>query len=215
MRTNKASLIPALLSGAFLAFAGAITALAGDPVKPAKTGADRPEPAPVASPDVLAFTVKRLDGADQPLADYRGKVVLIVNTASKCGLTPQYKGLEALYQSKKDQGFVVLGFPANNFGNQEPGSDAEITDFCAKNYGVMFPMFSKISVKGEDQHPIYQTLTGLPAPLGGDIRWNFEKFLVDRSGKVIARFDPKTKPDAEALVKQIDEALARPAPGGA
>lgn len=165
------------------------------------------ENAPSASfqPDVLTHTMKRLNGSEESLGAYKGKVILIVNTASKCGLTPQYKGLEALYEAKKDTGFVILGFPANNFMGQEPGTDAEISEFCAKNYGVTFPMFSKISVKGADQHPLYKTLTGLPEPLGGEIKWNFDKFLVDKSGKVVARFGPKTTPDDKDLVAKIDE----------
>lgn len=161
--------------------------------------------AAAAQPDVLGFTMKRLNGSEESLGAYKGKVILIVNTASKCGLTPQYKGLESLYEAKKDAGFVILGFPANNFMGQEPGTDAEISEFCAKNYGVTFPMFSKISVKGADQHPLYKTLTGLPEPLGGEIKWNFDKFLVDKSGKVVARFGPKTAPDDKDLVAKIDE----------
>ncbi|HEY0657043.1 MAG TPA: glutathione peroxidase, partial [Pyrinomonadaceae bacterium] len=144
------------------------------------------------------FTIKDIDGKDVKLDAYRGKVALIVNTASKCGLTPQYEGLQNLYDKYKDQGFVVLGFPANNFMGQEPGTEKEIKDFCNLKYNVDFPMFSKISVKGTDQHPFYTFLTNKQSNPGfeGDITWNFEKFLTDKNGKVIARFSPKTLPDS-------------------
>lgn len=158
--------------------------------------------------DVLTRTMKRLDGQPQDLAEYRGKVILIVNTASKCGLTGQYAGLQKLYEDKQGEGFVVLGFPANNFMGQEPGSNEEIAAFCERNYGVTFPMFSKISVKGDDQDPLYAQLTSLPEPLGGEIRWNFDKFLVDRTGRVVNRFGPRTRPDDAELVAAIDELLA-------
>jgi len=157
---------------------------------------------------VLDFTMPRLEGGEESLETYEGKVLLIVNTASRCGLTPQYEGLESLYESRKDDGLVVLGFPANNFGNQEPGSDEQIAEFCERNYGVSFPMFSKISVKGEDQHPLYKRLTDQPEPIGGPVMWNFQKYLVDRSGRVVAKFDPRTRPDDEALIKAVDAALA-------
>ena len=142
--------------------------------------------------------VRRLDGSDTTLADWRGKVLLIVNTASQCGFTPQYAGLEALYQKYKDRGFAVLGFPCNQFGAQEPGTAADIGAFCEKNYGVSFPMFEKIDVNGPNAHPLYVHLkreaTGI---LGTDgIKWNFTKFLVARDGKVVARFAPTTSPHA-------------------
>lgn len=142
--------------------------------------------------------VRRLDGSDTTLADWRGKVLLIVNTASQCGFTPQYAGLEALYQKYKDRGFAVLGFPCNQFGAQEPGTAADIGAFCEKNYGVSFPMFEKIDVNGPNAHPLYVHLkreaTGI---LGTDgIKWNFTKFLVARDGKVVARFAPTTSPNA-------------------
>ncbi|MBL8745799.1 MAG: glutathione peroxidase [Phycisphaerae bacterium] len=161
-----------------------------------------------AGASVLGFTLNRIDGTPQPLQEYRGKVLLIVNVASQCGLTPQYEGLESLYESKKNDGLVVLGFPANNFGSQEPGTNSEIAAFCSGKFNVTFPMFEKISVKGEDQHPLYRMLASLPEPLGGDPKWNFTKFLVDRSGNVVARYEPKTKPDDAALVAQIDKLLA-------
>ncbi|MEX2217325.1 MAG: glutathione peroxidase [Phycisphaerales bacterium] len=161
--------------------------------------------------------MKRLDGADQNLADYKGKVVVIVNVASRCGYTPQYEALQKLYTEKKDRGLVVLGFPANNFGKQEPGTNAQIAEFCSSKFGVTFPMFEKISVKGEDQHPLYKKLASQPAPVGGDPKWNFTKFVVDRSGKVVARFDAKSKqglePDLLTKIEELlgEDAAARPA----
>lgn len=157
---------------------------------------------------VLDFTLNRIDGTPQSLAEYKGKVVLFVNVASQCGYTPQYEGLEKLYEGKQDQGLVVAGFPANNFGSQEPGSNIEIAEFCSSKFGVSFPLFEKISVKGEDAHPLYKTLAGQPAPIGGEPKWNFTKFLVDRSGKVVARYEPKVRPDDPALMAQIDKLLA-------
>ncbi len=156
------------------------------------------------------FTMKNIDGQDVRLDAYKGKVAMIVNTASKCGLTPQYEGLEALYKKYKDQGFVVLGFPANNFMGQEPGTEKEIKDFCTLKYNVTFPMFAKISVKGTDQHPFYTFLTNKKSNPGfdGDITWNFEKFIADKNGKIIARFPPKTKPDDPKIVEVIESALA-------
>ena len=156
---------------------------------------------------MLAYTMQRLDGSKQDLSEYRGKVVMLVNTASKCGLTPQYEGLEALYDRYRDRGFVVLGFPANNFAGQEPGSDGQIAEFCRTTYSIQFPMFSKISVKGDDMHPLYRALTTLPAPLGGEVQWNFQKYLVDRRGEVVAKFAPQTRPDDPALVAKIDALL--------
>ena len=158
---------------------------------------------------MLDYKMKRLDGSEQSLRDYQGQVLLLVNVASKCGLTPQYDGLEKLYAKYKGKGFAVLGFPANDFMGQEPGTDAQIADFCRSTYGVDFPMFSKITVKGEDKHPLYQELTGMPAPIGGEVAWNFQKYLVDRKGSVVAKFDPRTAPDDPALVAQIEELLAK------
>jgi len=158
---------------------------------------------------VYEFTMKDIEGKDVKLDTYKGKVSLVVNTASKCGLTPQYEGLQALYDKYKDKGFVILGFPANNFMGQEPGTEKEIKDFCTLNYKVSFPMFSKISVKGTDQHPFYTYLTNKESNPGfeGDITWNFEKFLVGKDGKVIARFSPKTKPEDPKIVEAIEAAL--------
>lgn len=169
-------------------------------------------PSPSSPPpekSVYEFTMKDIDGKDVKLDNYKGKVSLIVNTASKCGLTPQYEGLQALYDKYKDKGFVILGFPANNFMGQEPSTEKEIKDFCTLKYNVTFPMFSKISVKGTDQHPFYTYLTNKESNPGfdGDITWNFEKFLVGKDGKVIARFSPKTKPDDPKIAEAIEKAL--------
>lgn len=160
---------------------------------------------------VYDFTMKDIDGKDVKLDAYKGKVALLVNTASKCGYTPQYEGLEKIYAKYKDQGFVVLGFPANNFGGQEPGSNEEIKKFCTLRYKVSFPMFAKISVKGEDQHPLYKYLTNADTnpQFAGDIKWNFNKFLVDKTGNVIARFDSKATPESEAVMSAIEKALAQ------
>jgi glutathione peroxidase len=158
---------------------------------------------------VLDFTLNSLDGKPAPLTEYRGKVILLVNVASKCGYTPQYTGLEKIYEKYKDQGFVILGFPANNFGGQEPGSNEEIKTFCSSKYQVTFPMYSKVSVKGADSTPLYQFLTDKqtnPAT-GGEIKWNFTKFLVDRNGKVIARFEPAITPESADVTGAIEKAL--------
>ncbi len=157
---------------------------------------------------IYDFTMKSIDGKSTPLKQYKGKVVLVVNVASKCGLTPQYKALEATYRKYKDRGFVVIGFPANQFLGQEPGTDAEIKAFCTEKYGVTFPMFSKIVVKGKGIHPLYEWLVGSTANKK-DIEWNFAKFVIGQDGKVIARFDPRTKPDAKKLVATIERALAK------
>jgi glutathione peroxidase len=166
------------------------------------------------SPHVLHYEMERLTGGMENLADYQGKVVLIVNTASKCGLTPQYEGLEALYEAKKDEGFVILGFPANNFSNQEPGTNEEIAEFCKATYDVKFPMFAKISVKGDDMHPLYEQLTSQPEPIGGEVQWNFQKYLVDKDGNVVAKFEPRVKPDDARLLEMIDGLLASEAGAG-
>lgn len=156
---------------------------------------------------VLGFTMNQIDGTPRNLSDFSGQVLLIVNVASQCGYTPQYAGLESLFEAKKEQGFAVLGFPANNFGSQEPGTNEEIATFCTSKFGVSFPMFEKIDVSGEKQHPLYKRLSSQPAPIGGDPKWNFTKFLIDRSGKVVARYESKIKPDDAALVAKIDELL--------
>src|ERR1700751_1801727 len=155
------------------------------------------------------FPLKRIDGKAESLASYKGKVLLIVNVASKCGFTPQYEGLEALYEKYKDKGLVVLGLPANNFMNQEPGTNEEIGAFCKSKFGVTFPMFSKISVKGSDKAPLYQFLTDPKAnpKTGGEIPWNFTKYLVDRDGRVLARFDAPVEPESKELTSAIEAAL--------
>ena len=159
----------------------------------------------------LSITVKSLAGEDVNLASYQGNVVMIVNTASKCGLTPQYEKLQALHEKYHAQGLRILGFPANNFAGQEPGSNEQIAAFCQTNYGVAFDMFAKVSVKGDDQTPLYAYLTSeqTNGQFAGDITWNFEKFLIDKSGNVIARFDPKVTPDDPQVVEAIEAALAQ------
>ena len=156
------------------------------------------------------FTMNRISGEAVELSEFKGKVLLIVNTASKCGFTGQYEGLQKLYDEFKDSGFVVLGFPANNFLKQEPGSNAEIQAFCKINYGVTFPMFEKISVKGSDQHPLYKYLTSkkIHPEYGGKISWNFNKFLISRDGNVIGRFGSRTKPQDAKVVAAVEKALA-------
>lgn len=163
----------------------------------------------LAASSIYDFTLNSIGGQPVPLASYKGKVALVVNVASKCGYTPQYKGLEALYKKYKDKGFVILGFPANNFGGQEPGTNAEIQTFCSRTYSVTFPMFSKISVKGSDQAPLYQYLTDKSAnpETGGEIGWNFTKFLVDRNGKIVARFDSGVEPESSDVTKAIEAVL--------
>lgn len=150
------------------------------------------------------------DAANQEtsLNAYKGKVLLLVNLASKCGLTPQYQALEALYKKHKDENFIILGFPCNDFGGQEPGSIEEIQKFCKAEYDVTFPVMNKISVKGEKQHPLYAALTGKDGAFPGDVRWNFGKFLIGKDGKAIARFEPTTKPESEELTRAVDKAIA-------
>ncbi len=157
---------------------------------------------------VYPFTLNSIDGKPAPLAEYKGKVVLLVNVASQCGYTPQYSALESIYEKYKDQGFVILGFPANNFGAQEPGTNQEIKTFCTRKYSVTFPMYAKISVKGADQAPLYGYLTKeTGAGIAGDIKWNFTKFLVDRDGKVVQRFEPAVTPDSKEMTAAIEKLL--------
>ncbi len=156
---------------------------------------------------LLKIPVTDIDGRERKLDEFKGKVILIVNVASKCGYTSQYEGLEKLYQQYEGKGLVVTGFPCNQFLGQEPGSNAEIKAFCRARYGVSFPMFAKLDVKGSEQHPLFAALTGDRSPLPGKISWNFNKFLLDRSGKLVARFGSSTKPSSEKLVKAIEEAL--------
>ena len=158
---------------------------------------------------IYDFTVKDIDGRDVKLERYKGKVVMIVNVASKCGFTQQYEGLQKIYSQYKDQGFVILGFPANNFLGQEPGTNEQIKQFCSLNYNVTFPMFSKISVKGKDIEPLYKYLTEKKTnpEFPGKISWNFNKFLVDPMGKIVARFGSKTKPESEKVIQAIEKTL--------
>ena len=149
------------------------------------------------------FQMKAIDGKEVSLASFKGKPVLFVNVASRCGYTPQYKGLEALYRKYKDRGLVVVGVPANNFGGQEPGTNEEIQQFCTRNYDVTFPIMSKVSVKGSDMTPLYSYLT----QTGGDVKWNFTKFLVGKDGKVIKRFEPNVSPDSAELTTAVEAAL--------
>jgi glutathione peroxidase len=159
---------------------------------------------------VLDFSMKDIEGKDIPLSRFQGKVLLIANTASQCGFTPQYKGLQELYQKYKEQGFEVLAFPANEFGKQEPGTDSQIKEFCATNYKVSFPLFSKIVVKGKGIHPLYDFLTSesTDPKFAGPIAWNFAKFLVNRKGEVIARFEPSARPESPEVTTAIEKALA-------
>ena len=172
----------------------------GDPLKEGETMAEK-------SP--LDFTMKSIDGDDVKLDIYSGKVLLLVNVASKCGYTSQYRGLESLYRKYNEQGLVVMGFPANNFFWQEPGTNEEIKTFCTTKYNVTFPMFAKISVKGGKIHPLYKFLTSKQTnpEFGGGISWNFNKFLVDRSGKLVARFSSKDEPESVKVVQTIEQAL--------
>ena len=160
-------------------------------------------------PTLHDFSATTIDGKEQSLRDYSGKVALVVNVASQCGLTPHYGGLEELYKQYKDRGLVVLGFPCNQFGGQEPGTEGEIKTFCETRYGVTFPMFAKIDVNGPNRDPLYAFLTGEPtSPDGpGDIRWNFAKFLVDKQGKVVARFAPTTAPVSEEILGVLEQQL--------
>ncbi len=157
---------------------------------------------------IYEFTMKTIDGVDRSLSVYKGKVLLVVNVASQCGYTPQYEDLEATYRKYAEKGLMVLGFPANNFGAQEPGSDAEIKEFCKLNYDVTFDLFSKISVKGEGQHPLYRYLTQ-ETPFKGEVRWNFQKYLVDRKGNVAAMFPTRVKPSDREVVQKIEELLSQ------
>lgn len=182
----------------------------GGGVKPAAVAEAAQAPTGVDPAYVLGYTVKDIDGNDVNLEDFKGKVILIVNVASKCGLTPQYEGLEKLYGQKKDQGFVVLGFPANNFMGQEPGTEAEIKAFCSTKYNVTFPMFSKVSVKDKDAHPLFAQLSALPEPAGGEPSWNFTKYLIGRDGRAVQRFGPRVGPSDKDLIAKVDELLKQP-----
>lgn len=153
------------------------------------------------------ISLKDIDGKATSLKKYDGKVLLVVNVASQCGLTPQYKALEALHQKYKDKGFTVLGFPCNDFGSQEPGTNEEIKQFCSSKYNVSFPMFDKLHVKGTEQHPLYTALSGKDSPFPGDVKWNFGKFLIGRDGRIIKRFEPKVTPDSPEVTQAIEAAI--------
>ena len=166
----------------------------------------------LAAPDtsVYSFSLKSIDGQPVKLSEFHGKVLLLVNVASRCGFTPQYTALESTYEKYKDRGLVIVGIPANNFAGQEPGTNEEIKTFCTKKYNVSFPMMSKVSVKGEDETPLYQFLTSKDSnpKVGGEIQWNFTKFLFDRNGNPVARFEPAVKPDSPEVTAAIEAALA-------
>jgi glutathione peroxidase len=168
---------------------------------------------PTTERSVLDFTMRSIDEKEVPLSTYRGKVLLIVNVASRCGNTKQYESLQKLYDTYRERGFEVLGFPANNFLGQEPGTNAEIKEFCSTKYGVTFPMFSKISVKGGDQHPLYRFLTSdsTNPKYSGSVKWNFQKYLINRDGEVIAKFAPGDEPMSADVVSAIEAALKQKA----
>jgi glutathione peroxidase len=157
---------------------------------------------------IYDIPVKDIDGKVTDLSAYKGKVLLIVNVASRCGFTPQYTALEATYKKYSDQGFVILGFPCNQFGGQEPGSDEEIKQFCTSKFSVTFPMFDKIEVNGANRHPLYVMLAGKDSPFPGDITWNFNKFLIGKDGKILKRFDSKVTPDSPEVTAAVEAALA-------
>jgi glutathione peroxidase len=164
-----------------------------------------------AGKSVYDFTLKSIDGPAAPLGAYKGKVLMVVNVASRCGYTPQYSALESVYEKYKDRGLVIVGVPANNFGAQEPGTNEEIKTFCTRKYNVQFPMMSKVSVKGSDITPLYQYLTDPSSnpSTGGEIKWNFTKFLFDRDGNVVARFEPEVTPDSPQVIGAIEKSLAK------
>ena len=163
--------------------------------------------ATAAAADLTTIPFKTITGKETSLAEYKGKVVLVVNTASKCGLTPQYEALETIYDKYRKKDFVILGFPCNDFGSQEPGTEKEIRTFCKDKYDVSFPLMEKIHVKGPEQHPLYAALTGKEGAFPGDVAWNFGKFLIGKDGKPNARFEPKTTPDSPEVIEAIEKAL--------
>lgn len=158
-------------------------------------------------PNLYDISLKDINGKDTSLNAYKGKVLLVVNVASQCGLTPQYKALETTHQKYKSKGLAVVGFPCNDFGQQEPGTNEEIKAFCSTKYNVTFPLFDKVHVKGANQHPLFASLTGKTSPYPGDIQWNFGKFLIGRDGKILKRFEPKVTPDSPEVIQAIEAAL--------
>lgn len=209
MFTSKLRTCLVALSSLFLS--GSAIADAAKPAKKPAAGDVILEPTSAPAKDSpLSHTIKDIDGKDVDLSQLKGKVVMFVNVASKCGNTPQYKPLQEVYEKYKDKGLVVVGIPANEFGKQEPGSNEQIKEFCNAKYAVTFPMMSKIVVKGDGIHPLYKQLTTTPG-LEGDVSWNFQKYIVDRNGATIARIAPKTKPDDAKVVAVIEKALAAPA----
>lgn len=212
-RVFVAALIAGIAMTTSAAWGEPKTAPAKKKSSPAKAGKKESKSAMPA----LSFKMKDIDGKDQDLRQYYGKVVLMVNTASHCGFTPQYKGLEELYEKNKDKGLVILGFPANDFGKQEPGSDSEIKEFCTSKFNVTFPMFSKVTVKGDGTCDLYKYLTDKNAghSFGGDVTWNFNKFLINRKGEVIGRFDRQVKPESDPVTQAVQKALAEPVPADA
>ena len=193
----RTALMAALVPLALLGSVGMVGELAV-----AQPAATAKEDKPV-SKNVLAQKFELIDGTPTSLEAYKGKVVLIVNTASRCGLTPQYEALEKLYRAHEKDGLVIIGFPANNFMGQEPGTNEEILEFCTGKYDVTFPMAAKVSVKGEDAHPLFKQLAAQAAPLGGEPSWNFTKLIIDREGNVAARFEPRTRPDDQQVVETV------------
>ena len=163
----------------------------------------------MAATNVLDIPLKDIDGKDTSLKAYQGKVMLVVNVASQCGLTPQYKALEELHRKFKDKGFTVLGFPCNDFAGQEPGNNTQIKQFCTGKYDVTFPLFDKLHVQGPEQHPLYAQLTSKSSPFPGEVSWNFGKFLVGADGKILARFEPKVTPDSPEVLKAVEAALPK------
>lgn len=211
-RARRAASLSAI-AGVLALLLAPLTACAPSTADTDAAGIGEDSPAPAASgtsaaSPVIDHVVTALSGEEVDLASYRGKVMLIVNTASKCGYTPQYEGLQELYERYAERGLVVVGFPSNDFGNQEPGNAEEIADFCQRNYGVSFPMMAKVGARGDDIAPIYRTLTKeTPEGIRGEIRWNFTKFLVDAEGRVVERFEPKIAPLDDTLVERVEALL--------
>lgn len=198
-----------IIAGTALFTAGVVALIQGWPDAGAFPPSRSVQAAPTSSTgSVYDFTLDDIDGTPLPLRQFEGKVLLLVNTASFCGNTPQYADLQAMYESYRDRGLEILAFPANNFGRQEPGSNEEIKDFCYTKYSLTFPLFSKISVKGDDQHPLYRYLTE-ESPVPGEVEWNFQKYLVDRQGQVVARYRPSTTPLSEVILSDLERTLAQ------